>query len=583
MRYKHLHLILVLLLLIAGCGQDSEKPAKVFDLSLEVLRVDSTSYTLADLNAQLDMNGWREHAGLKRIKDTVEFNFRAIEDLVIEQLVSEKALTFSIDTIVDAQKRMRDHMQNYVLKYLYSDLVMERVKITPEDVDTAYENNKMMYFTPESARAGHILSTTNPAFYLEEGQSHTDISKDSVEEIAREKMAMILEKLEDGDSFEDLAKEFSDDQNSGKEGGSLGWIQRGQSPPVFDSVLFSLQPGETSPAIKTQHGYHVVKCYERTDSSYMPLDDALRANIEQRLMSVASRDAGRAYLDSLRTIAKVRYNERLLKKPDSTYKPTDWLAIIDGTDSIFVMDYSQYARTYQMKNRIAKMDVEKKKIVLETFISSRILAMEARKLGYYDRLDIVAERDNFEMTQRKHQIRLQGNMGLWEPSKEEIKAYYDSHIDDYYAEKPLHVQHILFEDSLKAEKIRREIEDGADFREMALEYYPGDEDVRASLFDLGYISSDEMPSAFWRAAWILSPGDVSRPIKTEYGFHLIRLVDRKPVMSFEDAQHKVKRRMLDEKREAIKQHWKQELMGGHEIVIDSALVSEFVYQEQQAQ
>ena len=94
----------------------------------------------------------------------------------------------------------------------------------------------------------------------------------------------------------------------------------------------------------------------------------------------------------------------------------------------------------------------------------------------------------------------------------------------------------------------------------------------------GYISSDEMPDKFYGAAWILDVGDVSRPVKTEYGYHLIKLVDKKPVMSFERARDAVHNRMIEEKRSAKRGAWLEKLMAGHTITIDSNLARRYLYQ-----
>ena len=98
--------------------------------------------------------------------------------------------------------------------------------------------------------------------------------------IAREKMAMIMEKLKEGDSFEDLAKEHSDDQQSGQNGGLLNWIDKNRSPRAFDSTAWALELEEVSPAVKTEYGYHLIKVFERRDSSYAPLDLELTARLE---------------------------------------------------------------------------------------------------------------------------------------------------------------------------------------------------------------------------------------------------------------------------------------------------------------
>ena len=576
---RYPYVLFTLLALLIGCnGGSDQEEARVYDLSLEVARLDDTTLTLADLNKQLDRNGWSEHAGFKRIKDTAEFNLKAMDDLILETLVTERTETYSIDTVVEAQNRIRDHMRMFVLKTMYQEIIVEGVEVNPEDVDTSYENNRQLYFNPASANVAHILVTTNPSFYVEEGQSHTDISRDSIDLLARDKMSEVLEKIKDGDDFEELAKEYSDDQNSGQKGGSLGWVKKGQTPPAFDSTIWELELEKVSPAIKTMHGYHLLKVFERSDSNYTPLDGALYGQIAAEIRARLTTQAAERYLDSLQDLATITYNERHLKLADSTYEPTDWLAVVNGVDTVYAHEYSGFAGTYQMRNRLGTLEVADKKKVLDRFIPAHILGLEAKKRGYYDREETTEELAKFTLKQAKHQLRLQGALSSYSPTDEEIQQYYDANIDSFHSDKPLHVQHILFDDSLKADKIRRKIEDGADFREMALEHYPGEEEIRESLYDLGYISQDEMPQEFWNAAWLLSEDNVSRPVRTEYGYHLIKLIDRKPTTSFEEAKKQVKRTLVEAKRQEVKKAWRQDMLAGHAIEVDSALVTDFLFQ-----
>jgi len=581
-------LVLLVLALIAGCSSSGEKKeqAKVFDLNQKVATVDDTVFTLEDLNTQLNRMGWLEHSGLKRVADTAQFNFNALDQLIQEKLVSDAADTFSVDTVLDAQSRIREHMRSYVMQKMYGDVIAAKVEVTPEEVEAYYDSNKGDFYHPPAANVSQILISNNPGFYLPEGHSYSEISKDSIDVLARKKTAEVIDKLKDGESFEDLAKEYSHDQNSGRNGGSLGWIERDQSPPEFDSVAFSIPIGEVSPAIHTQYGYHLIKVTERKEGDYTPLNEQLEANIRQKLLTDKHHALSRAFMDSLRQVTKVRYNESLLKKNDSTYTPMQWLVTINGLDTIYVYEYSNYARTFRMKKRLPELDVAQKKEVLDGFVSVHTLAVEAKKRGYYDTPEAHKELADFTHEQAKHQYRLRGEAPVWEPTDEEAKAFYDAHKNDYYSDRPLKVQHILFsdpdrtdyEDSMQAEKVRREIADGADFKEMALKHYPGEEAIRESLFDLGWISKDEMPLPFWNAAWLLSVGDVSRPVKTVYGYHLIKLVDRKEMKDFDQAKALVKRRMKEERRDEYKSRWEKELYTGHTVDIDSALVREFVYQ-----
>ena len=71
---------------------------------------------------------------------------------------------------------------------------------------------------------------------------------------------VILEKLKKGESFSNLAKEFSIDKGSGKKGGDLGLFGKGMMVKPFEEAAFKLKKGEvTSEPVKTEFGYHIIK------------------------------------------------------------------------------------------------------------------------------------------------------------------------------------------------------------------------------------------------------------------------------------------------------------------------------------
>lgn len=68
----------------------------------------------------------------------------------------------------------------------------------------------------------------------------------------------LLKKIDDGESFENLAKDYSKCP-SGQNGGNLGEFGRGQMVPEFEKAAFELEVGNISEPIKTQFGYHLIK------------------------------------------------------------------------------------------------------------------------------------------------------------------------------------------------------------------------------------------------------------------------------------------------------------------------------------
>ncbi len=88
----------------------------------------------------------------------------------------------------------------------------------------------------------------------------------------------IYNALQNGASFEELAKAHSDDKNSAAGGGFLPYISRGQAIPEFENVAFELPLGATSEPFTSYNGFHIVRKYDQTEVEYDKVRDAILAN-----------------------------------------------------------------------------------------------------------------------------------------------------------------------------------------------------------------------------------------------------------------------------------------------------------------
>lgn len=80
---------------------------------------------------------------------------------------------------------------------------------------------------------------------------------------ARDKAADVLKRVQGGEDFGALAKEFSDDPASKEKGGDLGWFGRARMVKEFADAAFALQPGQVSEVVESPFGYHIIKVTER--------------------------------------------------------------------------------------------------------------------------------------------------------------------------------------------------------------------------------------------------------------------------------------------------------------------------------
>lgn len=102
---------------------------------------------------------------------------------------------------------------------------------------------------PGSIRASHILISYK-------GAEHSSATR--TKEEARQLAEDLLRRIRAGESFEDLARTYSDCPTAEK-GGDLGFFKRGRMVKPFEDAAFALKPGEVSGIVETKFGYHIIK------------------------------------------------------------------------------------------------------------------------------------------------------------------------------------------------------------------------------------------------------------------------------------------------------------------------------------
>jgi peptidyl-prolyl cis-trans isomerase D len=153
------------------------------------------------------------------------------------------------------------------IRYLLIDVDALKAKIVvpAADVERAYNNNIEQYTTPEQVRASHILFKT-------EGKDDAAV---------KAKAEDVLKQARAGADFAELAKKYSEDEASAKNGGDLDYFARGRMVPEFDQAVFAMQPGQISDLVKSQYGYHIIKLMDKKAASTRTLADVRQQIVDQ--------------------------------------------------------------------------------------------------------------------------------------------------------------------------------------------------------------------------------------------------------------------------------------------------------------
>jgi peptidyl-prolyl cis-trans isomerase C len=232
-------------------------------------------------------------------------------------------------------------------------------------------------------------------------------------------------------------------------------------------------------------------------------------------------------------------------KPDASSKA---LAIINGkeiTASEFDLRWSQIP-DYARKTFAGPTGRRK---FLEELINHELLLQEAKNRGF-DRDRAFLERvERFKERSILERLRIEEVDALVKVTMEEMKTYYAANAATFTVPGEFRASHILVKTQEEAFDLKKRLGQGEDFaalaRKVSLDLY-----TRYKGGDLGFIKKGQTMPQFEKVLLALKVGDISLPVATPFGYHIIKLVERTPgaPLSFEEAKEQVREELLNEKR-----------------------------------
>ncbi len=187
-------------------------------------------------------------------------------------------------TMASLRDRLRTNLTVRNLLPLVTTIV-----ITDGEVEAYYRDHQKEFERPEQIHARHILL-----------QSEVEAK-------------FVLAKLQRGERFDALARQYSQDPGSKEQGGDLGFLSRGTTVPEFEQAAFTLRPGQTSGIVKSQFGYHIIQTIEYKAGLPAQLNDAVRKQIRTQLLAKQQETAFGDWLKQLKVQAKIKRFDRPAK------------------------------------------------------------------------------------------------------------------------------------------------------------------------------------------------------------------------------------------------------------------------------
>ena len=260
-----------------------------------------------------------------------------LENMLVNKMLVHKGM---VDSVKVSDEQVESEVEHYlqaatlqaggkdklreVFNYSYDELHDQYFDILHDrylSQQVEYELTEGVNVTPAEVTAFFAQYQTDrlldiPAQYEVSEIVIEPIISEAERDRVRDELNLLRERVLKGENFSMLAKLYSQDPGSASKGGELGFFGRGRMVSEFEAAAFALKPGEVSPIVETQYGFHIIQLIERRGNNInvrhilmqpkTSSDDLLRARItldslaqEIRKGSITFEDAAKRYSDGV--------------------------------------------------------------------------------------------------------------------------------------------------------------------------------------------------------------------------------------------------------------------------------------------
>jgi len=333
-------------------------------------------------------------------------------------IVEEAEIKTYYDNNLERYKNSEQVSVEYV--ELSADELKKNIAVDEDELLMRYQAQEENYAVEERRQASHILVEVDPD------------GDESEKAAAKNKAEAILERLESGESFEDLAMAESDDPLSAKKGGDLGFFESGFMDKSFVKATYALEKGQMSGVVRSGFGFHIIKLTDIEPRRVKPFSD-VRSVLEDEYLNERAEDL---YYDQIEQLETLAY-----ENPESLLVVSDILGLEIKTSELFSRDFGP-GIAQEGKVRAAAFGED----VVENKNNS-----EAVELSVNKALVLRVKEHNMESTKKLDEVRAQVKRALErDKTKNAVRELGDSLLKQ--AQSGASVDELLADDGLEWSK-----------------------------------------------------------------------------------------------------------------------------------
>lgn len=243
------------------------------------------------------------------------------------------------------------------------------------------------------------------------------------------------------------------------------------------------------------------------------------------------------------------------------------LAVVEGKE-IKQSDVDALLGSIDPQRAAQFQSEEGKKSLLQELVNQEMFFLDAKKNNLDEDPDFKKELDKIKDNYLK-QYSINKVLKEAVVSEDEVKNFYEENKEQFQSPEEVKCSHILVDDEVSLKALKNEIESGEKtFEEAAKENSKCPSKDNGG--DLGFFSKGKMVPEFEEAAFKLDKGEISSPVKTQFGYHLIKVSDKKEAgnKSFDEVKNQLTQNMLMQKQQGVYTSKVEELKKDYKVEIN---------------
>ncbi len=264
--------------ILSACAKDGKQKEGY------VAKIDGVTITKEDVNEQMKM---LPEIAIQHFQGP-EGKTKFVDELVKKEMLYLEAKKKGMEKDKEFQKKLEEFKKITLINDLLDKEIEASPTVTEEDIKGYYEKNKEDFIINRQLRISHILVKTE------------------------EELNQVKERINKGDDFAKIASEMSADKASGKVGGDIGFIKKGELAPELENLLFTMRKGQVSSPVKVKDGYRIIKI---TDIKGNVVEyDKVKGLINQRLVAEKQRESFEKFMEKIKKNYKIEMNKDEIAK-----------------------------------------------------------------------------------------------------------------------------------------------------------------------------------------------------------------------------------------------------------------------------